>query len=226
MIVTNSYKTRFIAFEGMDGCGKSTQLELASHEWPDFKTVKEPNKDLPSGKLIYGLLFGKHYIAFSQMSQRERQRYYFINRMEHYQGVLIPYLSSKYSVFSDRSLVSVCLDVQRPGDLATLLTDEAEFFEMGKVPFIWPDLTLIYDIPVEIALERLAKKSEQKRDFFEQKDRILQTKDAYLEFAKKFSATCRVISADEDAQTVYTKPNGTRDRIQRHLEAWPFLSPR
>lgn len=203
----NPYPGKLIAFEGPDGAGKTTQRNMAvAHFEPLRKTakVKEPAADRPSGELIYSLLFGKHELKFSDMSQKERQLFYFINRMEHYRSVVFPALEDGFTVFSDRSLASIVLDCERPGDLEMLLEYEKHIFQMTSVPLMWPDLIIIYDVEVEVALERLEKKG-QPPDFFEQAAKIGRTRKAYLEFAKKFPDVCRVIDAERSERRVFTK---------------------
>lgn len=206
-MIKNPYPGRFIAFEGMDGCGKSTQAKkthdfLVEHGEPVLLT-KEPNKNFPSGKLIYRFLFGRDSIKFSDMSQIERQRYYFMNRIEHYAQVVIPALKQGTNVISDRSLVSIALDVQKPGDLDWLLADEVSLFAMSEVEFIRPDAALIFDLPPELAVARLGQKDERQRDFFEQPEKMQRTRNSYLEFANTFPDFCHVIEGSRSTDQVF-----------------------
>ena len=208
-MIQNPYPGKFIAFEGIDGCGKTTQcdeaFEVLSGFGADLLKVKEPAKYLPSGKLIYGLLFGREGVRFEDMSQRQRQRHYYINRAEHYFHTVIPALEKGVNVLSDRSLVSIALDVLKPNDLDILLEDEECYFRMAEVPFIRPDAVFIYDLPPDVAVQRLNQKDERRRDFFEQPDKIKRTRDAYLEFAAKFSEFCQVIDGQGDVDEVFAR---------------------
>lgn len=167
--------------------------------------VKEPNRDVLGGKLIYGLLFEKGPIGFSSMTQIQRQSHYFFNRMQHYTQVVIPALKAGVNVLSDRSLVSVSLDVSNEGDLEKLLAVEEYYFETESVPFIRPDLVIIYDVEPELAVQRLGEKDERRRDFFERPDKLPRTREAYREFAAKFSDFCRLVDASENADMVFSK---------------------
>ena len=205
----NPYPGKYVVFEGMDGCGKTTQCDkslrymLAGGE--QVLKVKEPNKDILGGKLIYGLLFGRGAVGFSSMSSLQRQSHYFFNRMRHYVEVVIPALKVGINVLSDRSLVSICLDVHSFGDLEKLLEAEEFYFKMEEVPFIRPDLVMIYDIEAEVAIQRLGEKDERRRDFFEQPGKLSQTRHAYKEFAGKFPDFCEIVDASEDANVVFSK---------------------
>lgn len=223
-MIPNPYPGKFIAFEGMDGCGKSTQCEksfnfmLAGKE--RVKKVKEPNREVLGGKLIYGLLFERGPVGFSSMSQLQRQSHYFFNRMQHYTQVVIPALKAGINVLSDRSFASIALDMQKEGDLEALLAAEEYYFEMEEVSLIRPDLVIIYDVEPAVAVQRLSEKDERRRDFFEQPDKLLRTRAAYREFAAKFSDFCRVVDASEDADIVFVAH--TRKLLMEHfgLREW------
>lgn len=223
-MIPNPFPGKLIAYEGMDGCGKSTQCEksfnfmLAGGE--KVLRVKEPNKEVLGGKLIYGLLFGKGPVGFSSMSQLQRQGHYFFNRMQHYTQVVIPALKAGINVLSDRSLVSIALDMQKDGDLEALLAAEEYYFEMEEVPFIRPDIVIIYDLEPSIAIQRLSEKDERRRDFFEQPEKLPRTRQAYREFAAKFSDFCQVVDASENADMVFA--NSTRELLRKNfpLREW------
>src|SRR3989344_6536829 len=92
--------------------------------------VKEPNKNVLGGKLIYGLLFGRGPVGFSSMSPLQRQSHYFFNRMRHYVEVVIPALKAGVDVLSDRSFASISLEGLLGEDFWQLLLAENYYFEM------------------------------------------------------------------------------------------------
>jgi len=215
----NPYLGKFIAFDGIDGCGKTTQCDkafrymLAGGE--KILKVKEPNKEVLGGKLIYGLLFGRGPIGFSNMSSLQRQGHYFWNRLSHYAEVVIPALKKGINVLSDRCYASINLDVHQGGDLERLLAIQEYFFEMEEVPLIRPDSILILDVRPETAIQRLSQKDERRRDFFEQPGKLLQTMIAYQEFAAKFSDFCQIVDASEDPDNVF---HSIRELLHQNFE--------
>lgn len=219
-MIINPYPGKLVAFEGMDGCGKSTQSSkaynflLAGGE--RALRVKEPNKEVLGGKLIHGLLFERGPVGFSSMSQLQRQGHYFFNRMQHYTQVVIPALKSGINILSDRCFASITLDVKEPGDLEKLLEAEEYYFEMEEVPLIRPDLVIIYDVEPSVAIQRLGEKDERRRDFFEQPDKLLRTREAYLEFAGKFGDFCQVVDATDSADNVFA--NSTRELLKKNFK--------
>ncbi len=223
-MIVNPYPGKFIAFEGMDGCGKTTQCTKA-HNFlkaggEQAIKVKEPDIDVLGGKLIYGLLFERGPVGFSSMIQLQRQGHYFLNRIQHYVQKVVPALKSGVNVLSDRSLASISLDILEPGDLEKLLMAEEYYFKMEEVDFIRPDLVIIYDVDPSVAVQRLKEKDERRRDFFEKPEKLLRTREAYLEFASKFSDFCKVVDATEDADTVFAR--STRELLRKNfkLQEW------
>lgn len=219
-MIKNPYPGKFIAFEGMDGCGKTTQCDkavrymLAGGE--RVLKVKEPNKEVLGGKLIYGLLFGRGAVAFSSMSPLQRQSHYFFNRMQHYVQVVIPALKAGINVLSDRSFASISLEGLLNDNLWELLLAENYYFEMEEIPFIRPDLIMIYDVDPAIALQRLSEKDERRRDFFEQPDKLPRSRQSYLDFAQKFGDFCQVVDAFESADLVFSRY--TRELLQANFQ--------
>ena len=205
-MIQNPYPGKLIAFDGIDGCGKTTQCEKALHYMlaggENALKVKEPDKEVLGDKLIYGLLFGDGPIGFSDMSSRQRQGHYFWNRLLHYKEIVIPALKKGINVFSDRCFASINLDVHQSGDLEKLLAIQDYFFEKEEIPLIRPDLIIILDLKPEVAIERLSKKDEQKRDFFEHAGKMLQTMIAYQEFAAKFPDFCQLVDASENDENM------------------------
>src|SRR3989344_1877843 len=226
-MIKNPYPGKYIAFEGMDGCGKTTQCarafqylsaQLSVTTGEKVIKVKEPNKEVFGGELIYSLLFKEGPIGFSDMSSTMRQIHYFWNRMVHMTEIVIPALEKGINVLTDRCHASVCLDVHQTGDLERLLAIQDYYFQTVGVLLIRPDLTIIYDLKPEIALERLEKKG--RRDFFEQPGKLLQTKMAYLEFAEKFSDFCQVIDASQDEDVVFSQFTGELLHQNFPLTGW------
>lgn len=219
-MIPNPFSGKLIAYEGMDGCGKSTQCKksfnfmLAGGE--KVLRVKEPNKEVLGGKLIYGLLFEKGPVGFSSMSPLQRQSHYFFNRMQHYTQVVFSALKAGINVLSDRSLASVALEVGEEGDLEALLAAEEYYFEMEGIPFIRPDLIIIYDVEPSVAIQRLSEKDERRRDFFEKPEKLPRTRQAYREFAAKFPDFCQVVDASENADTVFV--NSTRELLRKNFQ--------
>lgn len=203
-MIPNPFAGKFIAFEGIDGSGKSAQFTRARNLLM-ASGVKAIYVKEPTSPEIYDRLYGRHPEKnFKDMTQLERQSYYFQDRIQHYRNTVIPALQSGINVISDRCLASVVLDVERPGDLDRLLIEEAHMFSLANVPFIMPDLVLIFDVRIKIAMERLGKKSRD-LDFFEKEDKIKRARRAYLDFFEKFDDSCRIVDGTDSEELVFAR---------------------
>jgi len=169
----------FIVFEGIDGCGKGTQLKLAhSYLWDyskqiDVFTTREPTRNFPEirKKMASRKTVGDDRIWYAQQFTADR-----INHCEKY---IFPLLKKGTLVLCDRYYHST-LTYQNTQGIAF-----EELLEMQRQKGILiPDLTFIYDCPVEIAFER--RREEGATDVFE-KDLEFQKKLRlnYLEIPEK-----------------------------------------
>jgi len=81
-----------VLFEGIDTCGKTTQIELLAQKYPDMITTKEP-----TDKFREILLSGK-------LSKRAELLLFLADRAEHYAKIIAP--NSQHTIISDRGFVS------------------------------------------------------------------------------------------------------------------------
>jgi dTMP kinase len=153
---------RLLTFEGLDGCGKSTQLaalarvlERAEHE---VLATREPS-DGPVGRRIRRMARSGQRVA-----PDEELRWFVEDRRAHVADVIRPALASGRLVLTDRyTLSTVAYQGARGLDAAAILADsEAEF------PI--PDLAILLEIEPEIALERVGDRGEPLDAEFEHRE--------------------------------------------------------
>jgi dTMP kinase len=157
-----------IVLEGIEGVGKSTQLQRLKARLERsgaVRTVREPG-GTPAGDIIRRLLLDPE----SQLDERAEALLFMASRAQLVAGVIRPALERGDFVLVDRFFLSTYAyqiagrglpeeDVRRANALAT----------GGLVP----DLTLLLDLPADAALARAAQRSAQ--------DRIEQSGDAFYE---------------------------------------------
>lgn len=168
-------KGKVIVLEGLDGCGKSTQLDLAldflQNNGVDCRKVSFPNYDALSGKIIQQYLDGEIQCdgrngayAASAMYAVDRYISYMTDWKSFYEsgGVII---SGRYTT-SNAIYQLTKLPVEEHEHYLNWLRD----FEYGKLGLPEPDLVLYLDMPVELSQKLLNKRylgNEQKKDIHE-----------------------------------------------------------
>jgi len=192
----------FITFEGLEGCGKSTQARrLAEALGPDVVLTQEPG-GTALGRSIRGLLLDP---ANRGMSPEAEVLLFFADRAQHVSEVVRPALAAGRTVVSDR-YVDTSLAYQGYGrglDLG-LIRSVAALATGG----LQPDLTLFFDLPVEVGLERVARRGNRDRLESEVREFYLRARDGYL-----------ALAAAEPRRWVRVDASGTEDEVEERTRA-------
>jgi dTMP kinase len=191
---------RFIAVEGGEGVGKSTQVGLLAAALErggiPVRQTREPGGS-PGGEAIRRLLLegeGERWDAISEALLLIAARH------DHVTRLIAPTLAQGIWVVSDRFADST-LAYQGYGR-GLDLTELARLHRFALGDFA-PDLTLILDLPVEIGLARAAARS--RADRFERLDRGFHEKlrQGFRQIAADHPARCALIDASGDPQRVH-----------------------
>lgn len=205
-MIPNPHPGIFIVFEGIDGCGKTVQM---NHVYGWLKTLndlrhhytlktKEPNKEKPFGKKIYTDLANTTPDALHKNNPFGFQTWYACDSKENLRDVVIPALTHDDIVLCDRFRPSMVYGANNFGDISKLMTMNCEI--IGE-DFIWPDLILIFDINANKAVERLKKKG-LKLDEHEKSEVLTRVRRNYMHFAQVYPS-CEVINADQPEDKVF-----------------------
>ena len=148
-----------IVFEGLDGCGKSTQLrravEALCRRGIEPVVTREPT-DGPWGQKIREM--AQSGVRVPPETELE---WFFEDRREHMREVVGPALEEGRVVLSDRSYIStVAYQGARGLDPAKILADSEAEFER-------PDLILLFEIPAVQGLTRVHRRGGQTEPVFE-----------------------------------------------------------
>ena len=87
-----------VLFEGIDTCGKSTQLDLLKQKHPEIITTKEP------GGTVFGIKAREILLESSIISKRAELLLFLADRAEHYEEVIQP--NQDKLIISDRGFIS------------------------------------------------------------------------------------------------------------------------
>lgn len=195
----------FITFEGLDGCGKSTQLEklagVLREEGRPVVVTREPG-GTAIGDRIRAILLDS---ATGKLSPEAELALMFASRAQHLTEVILPALAHGKIVLCDR------------------FTDSSEAYQGGGRKLgseavlalhevlcrgLQPDLTILMDSNVADSVARARRRNaasgndegrfeRENREFFER------TRHAYLEIARRDAHRVVVINAREPIETVH-----------------------
>lgn len=150
-----------IAFEGLDGSGKSTQLRrtAATLRARSLEVVetREPT-DGPWGRRIRAMAR-----SGARVPPETELAWFFEDRREHMREVVEPALAAGKIVLSDRSYLStVAYQGARGLDPQQILTD-------SEAEFVAPDLVLLFEVSPEVGLSRVAARAGRAEPAFEER---------------------------------------------------------
>lgn len=155
---TNRYKGKLLVFEGTDGAGKSTLITMTAkyiEESPratEVLCVKQPTDLSRKTKLFQKMMYSSDH---GDIDYRAVQFLTMSDRLQHSFEVIEPALSAGKTVICDRYIFTSLANM-----LARGYRKEKWFYEACKY-LIRPDLTILADVPPEVAIQRIkARPSE------------------------------------------------------------------
>lgn len=199
-VTDNRCAGKFIAFEGIDGSGKSTQINRLIKKLTEMNVAccgtKEPT-DAPVGALIRQLLTGR-----MTADNKVIASLFIADRTDHLLNEtdgIMQKINSGITVITDRYYFSsyayhgVDVDMDWVIDGNKINSD-----------ILRPSVTVFLDVPVKKALERIEKNRFHK-ELFEKEERLTKVREKYFEAFDKLKdmENVAVIDADADEETVF-----------------------
>lgn len=182
----------FIAFEGGEGAGKSTQEErLAAHlieRGYDVVRTREPG-GTPTGEAIRAIVLSPTYQG---LDDRAEALLFAASRGEHVARVIRPALERGAVVVCDRYLDS---SVAYQGAGRNLGVDAVRELSLWATDALLPDLTVVLDIDPQIGLARLDSRDRLEAEPLDYHRRVRQ---AFLDLAAEEPDRYIVIDATQD----------------------------
>ena len=202
----------FITFEGADGCGKTTQIELLDKylraAGRDTLLTREPGSRGLGEKLREILL---NYDG--EVSPTAESFLFLADRAQHVETVIKPAVNNGLIVLCDRYTDSTVayqgygkgIDLSRINYLNDLAT--------GK---FYPDLTLVFDVDSEVAQKRVG--TEKDRMESEGMEFHKKVRYGYLELAQTFPFRIKVINANKTIEEVFEETKKILNDFLAHIE--------
>lgn len=202
----NSYKGLYIALEGIDGSGKTTQVEkLTEYFKKKGKAViqtREPRKTGLIGDIVQKVLTGE-----VKMSSVALQYLFSTDRVLHHEELIIPALKAGKIVVSDRCLWSAVVYgiLDRTGgkydyNSADFLLIAHSILSMYH-QFIIPDYTFYLKVPLATSVKRIAKKDDEK-EIYEDREKLKRVIEGYDWLAKKFKDEITIVDGSKSVEKV------------------------
>jgi dTMP kinase len=187
---------KFITLEGMDGAGKSTHIP---HILDHFRArgLEVVSTREPGGTSLGERL--REILLHEAMHPETEALLMFAARREHISEVIEPALARGAYVVSDR-FADASYAYQCGGRGVDF--EKMRLLEQWALDYLQPDITLLFDVPVNISLQRLAK--ARSPDKFEQEgaDFFTRIRDAYLRRAQQYPHRFRIINSDQPLEDV------------------------
>ena len=208
----------FITFEGIEGCGKSTQTKRLVNRLRELAVplviTLEPGGTAVGQKIRHILLDSRN----QHLSHLTELLLYAADRAQHVEEIIKPALEQEKWVLCDRffDATTVYQGYARGLDMKLIAT-----LNEKASPGILPDITFLIDCPVEIGLERALNRNrvqfQQGQDRFEREktDFHESVRKGYLTMARKNSERFRVVDGELEADELEAL-------IFRHIE--PYIS--
>jgi dTMP kinase len=203
-VATSLPRGVLLAFEGIDGSGKSTQAkllaELARARGLDVVLTREPT-DGPWGRAIRQARFT------ARLSPKDELAAFLADRKEHVETLIAPALARGALVIVDRYYYSNAAYQGARG------LDPKELLALNRAFAPPPDLVLLFDVDPHISLQRITSRGEG-QDLFETLDALTKVRAHFL-------------ALDEPRLTVIDGARATNEvfrEVLSHLRAGPLSS--
>lgn len=202
-----SARGRFITFEGIDGAGKSTHIgftvDYLKRHGKGVVSTREPGGTPLSETL-------RELVLHQKMHLETEALLVFAARREHVALVIEPALARGEWVVSDRFTDS---SFAYQGGGRGLSRQKLEVLEQWVHPHLQPDLTLLFDVPTDVARERL--NATRTLDKFEREQAEFHdaTREGYLARAREHPERIVVIDSTQPIGLIQAQLTGILDRL-------------
>jgi len=202
----NSYSGLYVALEGIDGCGKTTQLDKLSEYFKkqgrEVVVTREPRKSGIIGDLVQKVLIGEEKLPAVSI-----QYLFSADRDANHQEIVLPSLKKGKVVISDRCFWSAVVYgiLDRTGGKydkkdADLLLMTQSILSMYH-QFTVPDFTFYLKIPLKESMKRLRLKKDVK-EIYEDESKISKVLTGYEYLKNRFPDAITEVDGNQTVEKV------------------------
>ncbi|CAB9539866.1 Thymidylate kinase (EC 2.7.4.9) [uncultured Gammaproteobacteria bacterium] len=203
-------KGKFITIDGVEGAGKSTQIDFICQYLADkginVALTREPG-GTEIGEKIRTLLLSN---STGEMHADTELMLMFAARNEHIQNKIIPTLNQGNWVLSDR-FTDASYAYQGGGrglDIARIAQ-----LEQWVMRNFAPDMTLLLDVPVEIGMQRVESRGEKDRIEQESLDFFNRVRNAYIARSEQYPERIKLIDSSQTTEHTQQQINAILDKL-------------
>ena len=187
----------FITLEGIEGSGKSTNIKVIN-DYLDNKNIDYINTREPGGSDVGDHLRDILLNTEKKLSNETELLLMLADRVNHIETLISPSLNNGITVISDRYMDSSY--AYQGGGREMGLSNIRKIAD--NLNIIQPNLTLLFDLPVEMALERARSRSKLDRFESEEIDFHQKIRDTYLLLAEEDKERIQIIDASKEIEEV------------------------
>lgn len=215
----NPYKGAYIALEGIDGSGKTTQVEILENfllkKGKKVVVTSEPRKEKSAvGRLIHEILQSQIKVPSQSL-----QYLYTAERIINHHDVVEPSLKAQEIVLSHRSLWSNVpyglLDrgVTNYDSPDTKLINVTQGLMSLYHQFIVPDITFYLCVSADTAIKRLMQMDKIKEVMYEKKEKLEKVAKGYEWQLKQFPKEFVIIDGEKSEEEVFLEIKNKADDL-------------
>ena len=200
-------KAKFITLEGIEGSGKTSSLksitDLLDEKNIVYVVTREPGGS-SIGKELRAILLDPE----TEISPEVELMLMLSDRKDHVEKIILPNLEKGNWVVSDRFMDSSIAYQGGGRQLGKkLIISLSEYLNLPQ-----PDLTLLFDLPVETSLSRVKARGELDRFEKEELEFHKRIRNTYLDLAKNNSNRIKIIDSSEKIESML---NNVKQAIEK-----------
>ena len=202
-------KAKFITLEGIEGSGKTSSIksitDLLDKKNISYIVTREPGGS-SIGKELRAILLDPN----TKISPEVELMLMLSDRKDHVEKIILPNLEKGNWVVSDRFMDS-SIAYQGGGRQLdkNLIISLTEHLNLPQ-----PDLTLLFDLPVEISLSRVRARGELDRFEKEELEFHKRIRNTYLDLAKNNSNRIEIVDSSQNIESML---NNVKQAIEKLL---------